>query len=379
MYNVLIFGTGNGYINMKENINSSIINILAFIDNNPNKIGETLEKISIISPNEIFNYDYDYIIIASSYYEQIESQLLKLNISKSKILNYYEYWNNVLLQCSKDIDSKVGFEILRGNIEKVKNINDYDGFITGLSYAFYGIDTKFLTRKFINFSLSGQDIFYDYSIAKHILSLKDNNYKYTIIALSYYSFHYDLSKSVNLDRCENIYKPILNELHNFEKSFANENEIEKLLNYGWASDIIKSYTNMDVYEQWKNTKFIQYDIERRKQLGKERAKKDSKKNYPQTVEENKKVLKDYLNLLYKYDIMPIIVILPVTRWYRDEFSTIIKEEFYDIIFELKKKNKFNFLDYFSHKFFSDEDFFDESHLNKNGAKKLTILLNKYIG
>lgn len=379
MYNILIFGTGNGYINMKKNINSSIINILAFIDNNSNKIGQILEEIKIISPNEIFNYDYDYIIIASSYYEQIESQLLELNISKNKVLNYYEFYNDVLLQYSKDTDSKVGFEILCGNIEKVKNINDYDGFITGLSYAFYGINTKLLTRKFINFSLSGQDIFYDYSIAKYILNLKSNNYKYAIIALSYYSLHYDLSKSVNSDRCENIYKPILNELHNFEKSFKHENEIEKLLNYSWVSDIIKNYTNMSIYEQWENVKFIQYDIERREQLGKERAKKDSKKNYLQTVEENKRILKDYLNLLDKYNITPIIVVLPVTRWYRNEFSTIIKKEFYDIIFQLKKKNKFNFLDYFSDRSFSDEDFFDESHLNKNGAKKLTLLLNKYIG
>lgn len=86
---IVIFGTGGfckkllkliKYLNEFENLE---INIVCFTDNN--KKYDNIESKEVIFPNELSNYEYDYIVIASSSKEEIESQLLKMGIVKSNI------------------------------------------------------------------------------------------------------------------------------------------------------------------------------------------------------------------------------------------------------------------------------------------------------
>lgn len=91
MYNILIFGTGNGNVNMKKALNFNKVDILAFVDNNVVKHGKDYENKKIISPKKIINYEYDYIIIASQFYEEIFEQLMVLGIKKEKIIKFYEH------------------------------------------------------------------------------------------------------------------------------------------------------------------------------------------------------------------------------------------------------------------------------------------------
>lgn len=77
----LIFGTGgvarrymrhwyNGYFEHGTN------SILAFVDNDVEKIGNKFLHKPIISPSDINKYDYDYIVICSSFIKEIKSQLI---------------------------------------------------------------------------------------------------------------------------------------------------------------------------------------------------------------------------------------------------------------------------------------------------------------
>ncbi len=89
MYDVLIFGTGNGWEKIKSYLNYNNCKIIAFIDNDPFKSGRTIDGCKIISPAEIINFKYDCIMIASQFFDEITNQLLELGVEKDKIFPYY--------------------------------------------------------------------------------------------------------------------------------------------------------------------------------------------------------------------------------------------------------------------------------------------------
>lgn len=83
--NVIVFGASTAGKNFLKN--QYEYNVLAIADNDSNKHGEYLNDVLIIPPNQICDYDYDYIIIASMFIEGITKQLLEeLFIPKEKII-----------------------------------------------------------------------------------------------------------------------------------------------------------------------------------------------------------------------------------------------------------------------------------------------------
>ena len=76
-------------------------NVLGFIDNNPN-IEEYLGKI-VIQPDKIKNYDYDAIVVANMYTNEIMEQCKKLDgVDMDKII--YLYNNCKITDCNKNYD-----------------------------------------------------------------------------------------------------------------------------------------------------------------------------------------------------------------------------------------------------------------------------------
>lgn len=59
--------------------------IVKFLDNNPNLYEKKIQGIDIQAVNKIVNIEYDVIIIASQYYDEIKIQLKNLNV-KDNIL-----------------------------------------------------------------------------------------------------------------------------------------------------------------------------------------------------------------------------------------------------------------------------------------------------
>lgn len=85
---VVIFGAGQAGVAAKKNLQSEFF-ILAFCDNDESKVGSTLEGLPVISVRELRNNNYDWIMIASEYFEQIYSQLEQsdgIAVEKIKVL-----------------------------------------------------------------------------------------------------------------------------------------------------------------------------------------------------------------------------------------------------------------------------------------------------
>lgn len=83
MQNIVIFGTGAAgraiYRALKDEFN-----IVAFIDNNPNKQGTKYCDIEIYSVQNVVNLKFDYVYLGGIWADEMETQLLNL-IDKSKI------------------------------------------------------------------------------------------------------------------------------------------------------------------------------------------------------------------------------------------------------------------------------------------------------
>jgi hypothetical protein len=113
MKKVIIFGTGSGYYKLKMYFRDDV-KIIAFLDNNKSKWNTKFEEVLILNPTKIQDIDFDYIVIASSYYEQITNQLQDLDVDIDKIISYYDEFNiNVR-----------SMDIFKNDMLNIKKINE---------------------------------------------------------------------------------------------------------------------------------------------------------------------------------------------------------------------------------------------------------------
>ena len=82
---VLIFGTGHEYEKNKHKLVD--FDILAFLDNDPNKQGKYKDGKIIDNPQNWNQYECDAIFLISIYYEAMRKQLLELGVPKDKIVD----------------------------------------------------------------------------------------------------------------------------------------------------------------------------------------------------------------------------------------------------------------------------------------------------
>ena len=84
---IIIFGTGSGFEKVLEVIDLDKVEIVAILDNNESKQGTYLIGKKIDTPLNVHKYDYEYIIIASQFYNDICNQLFNLGVNEKRIIN----------------------------------------------------------------------------------------------------------------------------------------------------------------------------------------------------------------------------------------------------------------------------------------------------
>lgn len=86
--NIVIFGTGHGAEQIVRILDESNVNIIAFIDNDSFKQGESYRGKRVVNPKEIMNLTFDFIIIGSISYEaEMKSQLIIEGVPTKLILS----------------------------------------------------------------------------------------------------------------------------------------------------------------------------------------------------------------------------------------------------------------------------------------------------
>lgn len=364
-YNVLIFGTGTSAVYLESGLDKNKVNIIGYIDNNKGKQDTYYKEKNIYAPIEAINMDFDYILIASQYNDEILTQLLSYGIDYKKIFQFFLFLN----VCGDNHKRKINLFLQNEN---------YELLCTGISYAAIGFQEKVCSKKSFNFALGSQDLYYDYNIIKYLFEThpyKVKKVKYCIIGLSYYSFQYDLSLSAMKYKCY-VYRDTINKYNNYNIDKNFEKYFEASLNI-FNNICLKGEEKLHTFNRNKIYKesIVKEEI---KDKGRVQAEGDCNKNYPNTVIENKKIFKEYIEFLKAKNIKPIIVVFPAMSYYTKYFSKKIELEFKEIISEFKKEYDFQYIDCFRMENFDNKYFADVSHLNKEGGEEFTRILNEKI-
>lgn len=104
---IIIFGLGGLWDKYKNQI-SEEYNIIAYTDNDKSKKFKLENQSEFISVSEIQHYNYDYIVIFSTFYKKIESQLFfEITIEKEKIINYKKVLNEKKALTRTDINKQI--------------------------------------------------------------------------------------------------------------------------------------------------------------------------------------------------------------------------------------------------------------------------------
>ena len=84
MVNIIIFGIGKMYEVRKSFFeeNRDRINIVAFLDNNPEFQGKQKDGVAVYAPEKIEGLNYDCVLLLSKQYmKEMKDQLLSLGVS----------------------------------------------------------------------------------------------------------------------------------------------------------------------------------------------------------------------------------------------------------------------------------------------------------
>ena len=281
-----------------------------------------------------------------------------------------------------------------------------DTIIVGSSHSMNGIIEHELgfIESAIQFSISSQDLFYDYEHIKMAVSEMKKPIRRCLINLGYYGLYWDLSLSTRLRvLISSIYLNLFGEekYHNWPEAERKDpflsitfNEemyprelIKELCEY-WSEKALLEQSSYygDLYVR-ENTNMLgvkkviwnSLSEDERRAYAENRVLNGHNKHieHVKTREENGRILSDMVKLLSDNDIKTYFFITPYTDNYLNLIDPRYKEDIVKALSDLPYPVEFFDMNDFSNEF-KDEDFLDSDHLNLQGAHKATALLNNFI-
>ncbi len=262
---------------------------------------------------------------------------------------------------------------------------------TGLSYGLESIDCSCISKASLSFCMHSQDIFYD---THHLVDILKNDtehvVKTVVFALGYYSFHYDLSRTMFKERCLDIYYPLFGTTHNYyatdeqkegavsrlsDETFVDEYHSFFLQDRAYFNDRIKRDANANIVVASGGWSKITQD--EREKFAKNRALLQNKHiQHKATLEENIGLFYKLCQILSHSGVRIYVMIMPFSR----EYIRHINPEYKKIVYEILNALPFevNFIDFNDEQIVDIEDFLDQDHLTTDGSKKFSRILNEVL-
>lgn len=110
MKKIIAFGLGKMFKSFVRLYDSSRAEIVAVCDNNPDSYKHIGEGYNAIQPEQIKDFAADYIVVTSSYYEEIKRQLVSLGVDEKRIIGYAQVYSRMAMPDETVID------LMNGNI-----------------------------------------------------------------------------------------------------------------------------------------------------------------------------------------------------------------------------------------------------------------------
>lgn len=305
------------------------------------------------------------------------------------VIVYEEYFEKIACNIMRENEANFDYYYLKNALAKAKELNT-DTIITGLSYGLFGIDDSILNKE-VNLSYLSQDLYYS---LKGIYDVyQENKYiKNVVLCCGYYYFFMDMSKSQNplwLQRVSEIYDPLFHDIHNcFLLPPKRENilyksrifDIQHILDVYSFGEYQKHYFNENrrrkyfANKEWvdKTKEWIQLNESEKVDAGKNRTIMHNKLWKRQnTLVENSIYFKELVRFCNEKNINLLVVVAPATKYYRENLYEKHRECFYEVLNSVED-GVIHLLDLFDDDNYKDEDFVDQDHLNKIGARKMTL-------
>lgn len=360
-----------------------------------------LQKLQILSPQ------LEYCAIVVDEVEPAQKILERVNLPKSLLrplhelkecVNdfYYDYvicsedsWSNNFLKIVQEygipkdkilalnIPDKNDFLIERSLRYFKEHAYEFEMFATGMSYAETDLDVTQFKHKLFNFGRSSQDLYYNFQIAKRAMVYGGGigKLRYVLIELSPYKFHYDLSKSTNLQFLMPSYLIAFEDLHNF---FIPIETYKGLFRKEYLESRLSS-DSLDLNNPFYVKKPLCFMTHQTKLNVLKVRDGGSGKNFPDTRAENIQIFDNYLTLCEQNNIRPIIFLPPMSELYMKLYSKSRIDEFRYLVNQACRKHPSAvFLDGWQLRGLTDRDFYDYGHMNIQGAAKFSAWLNHFI-
>lgn len=138
---IVFFGAGKYYQKRKASI-SSDIEIVAFLDNNPQLHGKMIDGVQVLSPYRITQLLYDKIVLMSANITEMWEQLVKLNIPQRDIWSWEqlnsEIWHGTFRFYAGTTQIKEG----KKNVLIISTELNYNGGTLAIVYAASALQNK---------------------------------------------------------------------------------------------------------------------------------------------------------------------------------------------------------------------------------------------
>lgn len=341
---VLIYGLGKEALLAKKSVRKEHM-VIGFTDSFANI--KNYAGLTFFERKNLKTQVFDYIILALSnrnVSECVKAELVKEGIEAKKIINFMSLFAR----------QKIDKVMCRSRNQKI------DGLIFGISHALFGINPSYLPGVWKNLSMTSEDLYYHYMILKKCATNYSDiisNLKYVIVDLYDYTiFNYDLSLTTwilnywsnggyaedihNFDKNRNYNYTVEEEMKNAGFYLPTINDQDLLLaDYLFDLNVIKNEMEfLYISRDPGNDGFRDYPFQ--SQLDKIIPEKPElpyelyymgAERYPETIEENITILREFIKLLMQINSKIKIYFLLMPR-----FGNV--EKYHTILLEKEKKS-----------------------------------------
>jgi hypothetical protein len=258
----------------------------------------------------------------------------------------------------------------------INNSNNISKLFLGSSHTYYGINPSFVSGNAFNASHIAQSIDFDYEIIKKYKN-NWNELEYIIIPIDYFTLFSRLSDGIEYWRVKNynLYydMQLSNSLsENSELMSVNfKSNLSRIISFYLLNETSITCSEFGFGSNYKKSKDLV-------NTGESAALRHTAKHLSK-LNESVEILKEIISFASKNNIRIIFYTSPAYKTYVSNLDLNQLNLTINTITELAEKNSnCNYFNLLEDSSFNSSDFRDADHLNPEGAKKLSLKIDKLI-
>lgn len=243
----------------------------------------------------------------------------------------------------------------------------------GTSQAKYGFYYEDIDKEAFNFALPAQRLYYDLKLLEKYIGNMEEGAD-LILPISYISFQLGY-EGENFQQFNKVYYRLL------DYKEVKNSSLEEAIKYGYLPILTGQAHLMDLIDDKGYKPPLEYPTHT---VNEDKLKEDGRltslrhldfiREGEGNQEEFIKILDDIIRLAKENSLNPVLVVTPYTSYYYDNFPQDYLKWFDSVLDDLSRKYDTPYLDYSQDERFTNDHFFDSSHLNLDGAKLLTSIV-----